>query len=258
MKKLVVFLAIVLCFGVAYAEVGWESEVEEEAVPVNNTGIPQAVIDSCPTKGMMVNNMDCFDCHTKPSFKIKEAPPFEIYDLPYGAEFKYQDGQLIGHITLSGIQHDSIWTALDYFDRRPLIKTVVINVDSYGGAIFEMWGIVSLIDEYKDRFNIITECRTTAFSAGLIVFMAADTRLVSPYAHFMWHEVASWTMFDKKFPSKAEHEAEMMRAFQDLANNFIADRCDMSKEDLDKIISFKDWWLSGKEILKLKMATGSL
>ena len=257
MKKLIILLAIVLCagFGFAYEESG---EVEEKE-PVNNTGIPQAVIDGCPTKGMMVNNMDCFDCHTKPSFKVREAPPFERFDLPYDTRFEIRNGETIGHYTLQSIRHEPVRKMFEYFDRRPNINTVIINVDSYGGGIFEMWGIVSVIEEYKDRFNIITECRTTALSAGLVAFMAADTRLVSPTAQLMWHEVSAWTMFDKKFPSKAEHEAEMMRAWQDLSNSFIADKSGgkITKEEIDNIISYRDWWLNGRDAVeKYGLATG--
>lgn len=255
MKQWLAVLVIVFCMaGFAFAE----PPGAEEKEPANNTSIPQAVIDGCPTKGLMVNNMDCFDCHTKPSFKIKESPPFEIYDLPSNAEFRYIDAELVGYFRLSGINHSTLSDAFIYFDRRPKIKTIIINVDSYGGGVFEMWGIVSLVNEYKKRFNIITECRTTAFSAGLIVFMSADTRLVSPQCQLMWHEISSWTMFDKKFPSKAEHEAEMMRAWQDMANSYIADRCELTKEEVDKIISYKDWWIFGQTAIDNGMATGPI
>ena len=202
MKKLIVLaMALFMIVGVVYADPNHEAVEPEEIGP-----IPEAVLN-CPTKGMVKN---CMTCHTKPNFKIIESDPFEGREPPYGS-YKYFRGDVVGYYKLDNIVVSQLQEFFEYFDRQKDIDTVLIEIDSYGGSMFEMWGIAGIMEHYYDRFNVITFCKTTAFSAGLISFVAGEERLVTAHSQLMWHEVAYYSFIKKNFPSGLEEEADMMR-----------------------------------------------
>jgi len=68
-----------------------------------------------------------------------------------------------------------------------------IEVDSYGGEVDALNGMLSYIDDFKNRgIKVITFCATKAMSCGSVLLSAGTKgyRFMSPRAHLMIHEVS--------------------------------------------------------------------
>ena len=96
-----------------------------------------------------------------------------------------------------------------------------------------------------------------AASAGFLVFQAGSERYVFARSEGMWHEVRSVVMKEVT-PSNSEHEAAIFRHFQDNANSYIASRSKVSKAKLDAKIKFREWWMTGTEMVEFGFADGLL
>ena len=245
-KAIVLAMAMIFACGLAWADP--PGEEMEEAV---SHEIHKDVLDKCPTHGMV---KDCTKCHTVPNFKIIEADPFEGRETHCAGEYIFWEGEVAGYVKVDSIIMSYVQTAFEYFDRQEDITTMIVEVDSYGGSMFDMWGIVGLIEDYYDRFHIITVCKSTAFSAGLPVFLAGEERLTSGHAQFMWHEVSYWSFLKKNFPSGIEEEAAMLRKWQDQGNEYIASRCNKASSEIHDKVSFREWWFNGSEAVEWGVA----
>lgn len=250
MKTLIVLFCIVFAC-VVYAE----PPEPEKAKPENTTGIPQEVIDKCPTKGMIEN---CTMCHTTPSFMVKEGVMFEEKDPPYGCSYRIDtDGQVVGYYELTDINPAKLQEFLEYFAQDVSIKKLIINVFSPGGSVFHAWKAIAQVERFKGRFLIETRCDAAAFSAGFLFFLVGEERLVAPNANLMAHQVQSWSFFDNKTPASLVEEAEIFRKWQLQIDEWIASKSNVTAEFVAGKTKFKEWWISGTEAVEeYKMATG--
>ena len=202
----------------------------------------------------------CLDCHTIPSFKLKEAPLGEGWDYPKYVSFIFKDKKPVtAVIRVSDIISDVVSVGLQYAERHG-VKHVIIEVDSWGGGLFEGWRISGYIREYmKKGFEIESRCYGKAFSAGFLIFVTPDKRLATRTAELMWHE--AWMLEWQKISTKSskEEELKVMRHLQDTANAFIASRTSkMVKEDVDKRIKHSEFWVNGEQAMELGFVTGFL
>lgn len=249
-KVLFAVLAIMLCAGLALAE-----PHQDEEKPENTTGIPDKVIEKCFFAGMETT---CTQCHTK-NGKLKEMEPFADKDTPYGSEYKYDvDGTLIGYYEISNISPDNIQNMLEYFDRDKNVNKIVFNVFSPGGSVFHAWKMINVIQRYYDRFDIEMRCDSAAFSAGFLIFLAGEKRYVNPYASMMMHELKSFEFFTMKSPSQLTEEAKLFEKWQNMINEWIAERTHIEVETIKEKTNFRDWWLTGREAVELGVAHGFL
>lgn len=130
---------------------------------------------------------------------------------------------------------------------QPVIPIVV---DSYGGQVYTLLGMISEIQNCK--IPVATICESKAMSAGAILFGLGNhgMRFMAPHATLMLHEVSSFH-FGKVEDLKADaDETDRLNSyiFELLANN-----CGKSQEYfLDKIHEkgHADWYLTAKEAKK--------
>jgi len=223
MKKLLFVLSVALALGTAYAE----EDPAAESI--------------CPKTKISAQNQ-CLTCHTYPNFKIKESDPRE--GLIYPDWLVWKNNTWEGYFLLGHVGSTSIADFYEYINSRG-ISRVTIELFTPGGGVMEAWRIVALIEENK-QVHTTTIVRGFAASAGFLIMCAGDSRLVSPTALLMWHEVQSFKMFDISSPSDKEEEARILRFFQDVANDWLVARSRMSKKELDARIKKKEFWLSGK------------
>lgn len=158
---------------------------------------------------------------------------------PYGASIKGG----VGFFTFNGkLSSSYLPGALKYFTAMN-IKKVIMEVHSPGGSLYEMWRIVSWMEEY-DKIEYETRAYGMAGSASLIIFLAGDKRLVSRYPTFMWHNIA-----------RSGAGAELLNKKD---NAYIASRTDLSVEEiLEKIDNDeKSWYFGAKEAIALGIAHG--
>jgi ATP-dependent protease ClpP protease subunit len=250
-KLLVLFLslAMVLFFSVStYAGLNEPAEEpEEEKI--------SRVEELCFFAGM---EKDCMDCHTK-SGALKEREPFDDKDPPYGCEYKWDvDGTLVGYMEISSISPYTVENMLEYFDQDKNVNKIVFNVFSPGGSVFHAWKMINVIQRYYDRFEIEMRCDSAAFSAGFLIFLAGETRYVSPYASLMMHELKSFAFFTVKSPSGLTEEAELFNKWQLVIDTWIAERTDIDLETIDENTFKRDWWMDGREAVELGVAHGLL
>lgn len=256
MKKGII-LGILLLFA-AFA-ISAEPEMTK---PKAEDPVPESI---CPATKIKDNNK-CMDCHVlaskngKTVFGIKEQDWHKQFNYPcYSFKFAEEGGQRVAHLLLSDINSELISKTFDYLSWHPEVKKLVLELHNPGGSMFGMWRIVGMMEAWKNKGNVIeTQCNGFSASASFIVFVNGSKghRKVAPESLHMWHEAMSFSMFDLKTASSTEEEAKIMRKFQDTAHNWLAVRSKMSKEELDKMVSKREMWLTGTEMVKYGFADG--
>jgi len=250
-KLLVVLVSMFVIVGFSYAEPGdyYDPEAEEKAEPVSR------VEEKCFFAGMQEN---CLGCHTRTGALIEEEP-FATKKPPMGSSYKWDvDGTLIGYFEITGIWPEEVEEMLEYFDRDKNVNKIVFNVFSPGGSVFHAWKMINVIQRYYDRFEIEVRCDSAAFSAGFLIFLVGETRLVSPQASMMMHEVKSMEFFSVKSPSGLTEEAELFNKWQLVIDEWIAERTNIDLDTIEKNTYKRDWWIDGIEAVELGVADGFL
>lgn len=237
MKKLVLVLAAVLVFGgVLYAG--------------------DAPVPLCPKTKMRT---DCLSCHVVADFRVRETPFDAVLVYPFnGMKIVVEDGIPKGYYLLQGIDSDQVKQYFEYLNGHD-IKHAIIEIHSLGGGLFDAQRIVSLIQYWQSKgFKIETRLFGTAFSAGFYIFVAGDVRLISEYCDLMWHEIQSFEGFGYTIstPSDKEEAARVLRHLQDVRHRYLATRGKLTKEEIDRMVSKKEWWMSGPEAVKFGFADG--
>ena len=215
----------------------------------------------CPETNFTDNNK-CMACHVLVKdgslwkFGIREVKPFAEYDFPRYTSII--DGKL--NYYMREIDSDYFWDFVKYVRIHPEFgKTISIEVDSYGGSIFQAWRIKSIIVEMEKRGYIIeTKTRGIALSAGFIVFVSGSIghRTVDRNAEFMMHELWSIEWPKIATPATKEEDARIYKHLQDNINSWIAQRGNMTKEQIDQKVKFKEAWLTGREMIEYGFADG--
>lgn len=251
MKKLsllalVFFLALVLIYPISPFLFATEKSKEEK---------PEVW---CPAT-RFTDNDKCMKCHVMSGkkFVVKETKPDSHLDYPFPAYgmkiLDYGKPTQRGYFCIDTIAPQPVQGALEWFDRHG-IKHIVFEVYSYGGGVFDAWKIKGLFDDWKTRGMILeTRLYGGAMSAGFLLFCAGTKghRYAQPNAEIMWHEVQAGQWPEVTSPSKEEHKAEIYRHLQDNAHEWLATRGNMTKEELDNKVKFKEFWFNGREAHRL-------
>ncbi len=163
--------------------------------------------------------------------------------MPYGVSVK--DG--VGFFTFEGVINSTHFPrALKYFSAHG-IKRVVMEIHSGGGSAYEMWRIISWMEEYND-IKYETRAYGIAGSASFLIYLAGDIRLVSRYPTFMWHKTQGYL------------SEEILKLFDGRANAYIASRTGLTIDEIRAKIEdgdkTKDWYFGAKEAIALGIAHG--
>jgi len=242
------FLIIVMVFCLTSTGMAAEKEKPKEK--------PKA---QCPKTTMQES---CLDCHIKGNFKVKETAPDAHLSYPSKNMqiIGWDSGRLKGSFLLGDIDADGIKNFFDYLEEKK-IKDAIFEVHSPGGALFDAQRIVSMFEEWRMKGGTIeTRCLGISASAAFFIFVSGDKgkRFVSPYSDLMWHEIRTVEGWAPRLamPSSKEDEAKVFRHLQDIRNEYLATRGKLSKEELDRMIRYKDWWMSGKQAFEYGFADG--
>lgn len=238
-----VLMAMVFCFGVAYADPdGMESE-------------PEGPKPICPVTQVEGDLYDCLKCHTIPNWKIKEVAPYaDMKDsLPAHCKIVERNGGPALQYFLTNISDYDVSAVCDWFGWHPDIRYLVVEVQSPGGSLFASQRIVGMLDDLKAQgVTVETRCYGFAASAGFYIFVNGSPgyRFVAPQSQLMWHELISFKMFDVSGPADKEDEARVLRHLQDTTNERIASVSKVTKEDLDHRIRKKELWVNGYQAVE--------
>ena len=239
MKKMALFLIAAILFAVPV----WADEEKEDKVDQQAT---------CPKTTMQKN---CMTCHVAGDFRVRETAPDADRVYP-NSSTRVIDG--VGHFFLVDIDSVGVKQFFDYLAAHK-IDAAVIEIHSPGGSLFDAQRIVNTVQAWQSRGGTV-EMRLygAAFSAGFYIFVSGDHRLVSPYSDLMWHEIQSFSGFGFKIetPSDKEEAARILRHLQDVRHTYLATRGSLTKEEIDRKVSKKEWWMSGTEAVALGFADG--
>lgn len=133
-------------------------------------------------------------------------------------------------------------------DRRPIY--LYINTD--GGEITEAFQLIDTI--MLSKTPVITIGSGKVYSAGLLIFLAADQRITFDHASYLLHEGSSNFGGDaQKFDNWADfYKNKIRRQMKD----FVVSRTKISSDDYDTMKK-DDMWFTAKEALDKGIATDS-
>jgi len=209
----------------------------------------------CPHTNIVGKVSDCLICHKKGAeFGIKEIDPDENRAYPcYGMFVREGYGYYVIRDVGESLS-DDLLKFFDYLDRYA-ISHAVLELHSPGGSLFEAWRVAGLMNEWEAaKPGRIVETRVYGFaaSAGFLIAVSGTIgyRFASPTAELMWHELMSFKMFSIATPSSSEEEMKVLRHLQDTANEWLASRSKLTKEELDEKIKKKEFWCNGRQALE--------
>lgn len=213
----------------------------------------------CPRTGVVGPLDSCLQCHTTPSFKLKERSDDEGYIYPLkNMQLDFKGGVPVsGTIVLETIDSKSVAIFFDYLAMHN-VKRAIVEIHSPGGALVEAWKIVGLFKAWQTKGGVV-ETRTYGFaaSAGFLVFVSGTKgeRYVAPQAELMWHELLL-IQFGIKIssPSNTEEESRVLRHLQDTANSWLAEVSNLKKEEIDDLVKKREFWMNGVEAVKYGFA----
>lgn len=130
--------------------------------------------------------------------------------------------------------------------KRPPIE---IFIDSYGGYVYQIMGLVSIIQASKTPVHtIVTGC---AMSCGFILLIAGHSRFAYPNSTPMYHQVSSGSW--GKVKDLEENLVETKRLQKWLMEHTI-NNTTITKKTLKKNLKEKkDWYMTADEALELNV-----
>lgn len=253
---LCVMIGLFLCGVVMLPDCARAEPATTEEEPPKDDGVAR-----CPYT-TMTDQEQCLNCHAEGrDFKrIKETSPHDLFDYPPNLKIHQDDQGRYGLFNLEGAIGDYTPSMLERafrYLRRHDVNRMVIDIDSPGGSVFAGWKTKEVIDYYqKNGFDVVTQVRSIAASAAFTIFCAADTRLISPTAELMQHELWTFSFLSLDTPSDSEHKAKILRHIQETITVWLASRAGMTKEELSDKIKKKEYWLNGAQAKRMNWATG--
>jgi ATP-dependent protease ClpP protease subunit len=202
----------------------------------------------CPFTKM---DKSCLACHRVEKdgdeyvWGIKEK---EWRDAPFGVKFMTNGGEETAYYLVEGIDDDSISLLYEYCVKHG-IKHVWLEINSPGGSVVSAWRIIAMMQKYKNDHGIhtTTECLGFAASAGFMVLVSGDRRIASPRAMLMAHELWTLKFLSIETPAGSKDQAEDMDLWQNNINEWLAERSNLSTEEIAEHIHKRDWWMIGDD-----------
>jgi len=146
--------------------------------------------------------------------------------------------------------HDAYLTKI--YDAHDLIytpKPIKIFIDSYGGYVYQCFGLLGIIKASKVPIHtIVTGC---AMSCGFLISIAGHRRFGYEKSTYLYHQVSSGAIGTVK-----EMEDEMVESIrlQDLIEEHTLEYTSITEKQLDKVYREKtDWIFNSKKALKLSV-----
>ena len=126
-------------------------------------------------------------------------------------------------------------------------KPIVLHIDSYGGVVYQCFGVLSIMKATGTPVNtVITGC---AMSCGFMLAIHGAHRSIHKYGTMMYHQVSSGA-----FGKVADMEDEVFEAkrLQKKIEEMTLNNTKITKEKLEKVYKKKqDWYIDAKTALKL-------
>lgn len=126
-------------------------------------------------------------------------------------------------------------------------EPIKIFIDSYGGAVYQCFGLLSIMKASKTEIHtIVTGC---AMSCGFMMLISGHKRFAYPLSTPLYHQVS--TGFWGKLKDMEESIAETKR-LQKSIEDITFERTKITRKRLREVFKGKyDWFMSADEALTL-------
>jgi len=126
-------------------------------------------------------------------------------------------------------------------------KPIEIRIDSYGGAVYQCMGLISVVEESLTPIH--TYVTGAAMSCGFILLISGHRRFAYKRATPLYHQVSSASIGKVK---DMEERLEETKRLQKTIEDITLEKTQISKKKLKEIYEKKvDWYMSAKEALVL-------
>jgi ATP-dependent Clp protease protease subunit len=126
-------------------------------------------------------------------------------------------------------------------------KPIKIYIDSYGGYVYQCFGLLSVMDRCKTPIHtIVTGC---AMSCGFMMLISGHKRFAHKYSTPLYHQVSSAAWGKLK---DMEEDVEETKRLQAMLESITLKKTNISAKRLKEVYEKKfDWFMSADEALSL-------
>ena len=135
----------------------------------------------------------------------------------------------------------------DLHDVKYTPKPIRINVDSYGGQVYQCLGLLSVMKNCTTPIHtIVTGC---AMSCGFLISISGHKRFGHKLATYMYHQISSADWGKLKDLEEGIIEAKRL---QTIIEQHTIEQTKITAEKLQDVYEKKqDWFMDSKQALKL-------
>lgn len=126
---------------------------------------------------------------------------------------------------------------------------ITIKITSFGGDPYTALGFYDYIKSL-DKIHVITECIGMAMSAGTVMFLAGDERIMTPNSTLMFHTVST-ASYGRAYEIK--NEADECERLLNKFCNIYAEETNLTKAQWRRKIKFEDVYIDHEEAEKLEI-----
>lgn len=147
---------------------------------------------------------------------------------------------LTGEIT-SADDYVEWFDAIRHANETDIVK---IYINSYGGDLFTAIQFMRVLADTEA--TVIASVEGACMSAATMIFMCADNFEVTPHSIFMFHNYSGGTIGKGgEMIDQLQHERKWSeRLLKEIYQDF------MSEEEVEAMLSNKDLWMDGEEVVK--------
>jgi ATP-dependent Clp protease protease subunit len=126
-------------------------------------------------------------------------------------------------------------------------KPIKIFIDSYGGYVYQCFGLLSVIERSETPIHtIVTGC---AMSCGFMMLISGHKRFAHRLSTPLYHQVSSGVGGTVK---EIEEHLEESKRLQKTLEDIVKEKTKITKKRLREIYDYKkDWFMSADEALEL-------
>lgn len=158
----------------------------------------------------------------------------------------YVDNESIGKLTWSILQQIQEDNEKDEKEKDYKREPIKLYINSYGGSIDDMWGLIDVI--LNSKTPIYTYCTGYAMSAAFKIFLVGHKRFCYKHSTFMYHQMSYWK--SGKYQDFVEDREEMDWMNKKI-EEYVIDRTNLTKDDINEIREKKkDFYIHSDEAVK--------
>lgn len=133
------------------------------------------------------------------------------------------------------------------YDMKYKPKPIKIYIDSYGGSVYQCFGLLGVMKKSKTPIHtIVTGC---AMSCGFMMLISGHKRFAHSLSTPLYHQVSSAGWGKLK---DLEEDIEETKRLQKMIEKITLEKTKISKERLKEVFDCKiDWFMGAEEALNL-------